>query len=120
MARYIQFATQDGVAILVEVDEEEVTPPQGVAKAGLLPKRPSQAVASAAATFEEAVRSAVRRNVLAVSEAVGNLSKPPSEVELVFGLKATGEIGNIALAKAGGEANLSVKLTWKAAEQRGE
>lgn len=101
MAGYIEFPTSDGRTMLVEVEEEEATPPQGVSKAGLLPNRPSQAVASATVTFEEAVESAVRRNVLAVSEAVAKLTEAPSEIELVFGLKATGEIGNIALAKVG-------------------
>jgi hypothetical protein len=117
MARYIEFAGEEGDTILVEVDEEEVTPPAGVEKAGLLGRRPSGSVADAAATFEEAVQRAVRRNVLAVSNAVKNLPARPSEVELVFGLKATGEIGNIAIAKVGSEANLSIKLTWKAAER---
>jgi len=33
-------------------------------------------------------------------------------VELSFGLKATGELGNIAIAKASGEANFTIRLLW--------
>ena len=116
MARYIEFPTDDGGTILVEVEGEEVTPPAGVEKAGLLSRRPTGSVAEAAASFDDAVEQAVRRNVRAVSKAVEHLPSSPSEVELVFGLKATGEVGNIAIAKVGGEANLSIKLTWKTAE----
>jgi hypothetical protein len=35
-------------------------------------------------------------------------------LEISFSLKATGELGNVAVGKAGGEANYNVKLVWKA------
>jgi Trypsin-co-occurring domain 1 len=120
MARYIEFTDADDGKVLVEVEQEEVSPPAGVEKAGLLSRRkPSEAVADAAATFDDAVKRAVRSNVLAVSNAVTSLPKAPTEVELVFGLKATGELGNIAIARVGTEANLSIKLTWKVVESEG-
>jgi hypothetical protein len=34
-------------------------------------------------------------------------------MEISFGLKATGEAGNVAIGKAGSEANFTVKLVWK-------
>jgi NTP-dependent ternary system trypsin peptidase co-occuring protein len=37
----------------------------------------------------------------------------PEEVELTFGLKATGEAGNIAVAKVGGEATFEIRLLWR-------
>jgi hypothetical protein len=36
---------------------------------------------------------------------------------MTFGLKATGEVGNFAVAKACAEANYTVKLTWKREDQ---
>jgi Trypsin-co-occurring domain 1 len=43
---------------------------------------------------------------------VSRLARAPTEVEVTFGLKATGEVGNIAIAKAGAEANIEVRLKW--------
>jgi hypothetical protein len=44
---------------------------------------------------------------------VKDISDRPDEVEVTFGLKATGEVGSFAVAKANAEANYKVKLTWK-------
>jgi hypothetical protein len=114
MDRYVEFGTETGDAILIEVDASEVTPGPGVEKAGLLDRGEERAVARAQESFETAISSAVRRSVAALSEAIGSLPRAPEEIELTFGIKATGEIGNIAIAKAGGEANFTVRLAWKA------
>ncbi|MCP2727594.1 hypothetical protein [Limnofasciculus baicalensis] len=64
MARYIEFTTdtENGEAILVEVDKEEVSPPQGLVKAGIKDKLQCT-VAIAQKTFSEAVKSAIKMNV---------------------------------------------------------
>ena len=36
--------------------------------------------------------------------------------EVGFGLKVTGEVGNVAVARAGGEANYDVKFIWSELE----
>ncbi len=112
MSSYVEFATASGDRVLVEVDSDEVVTTAGVEKAGLRRNPAVGAVASAESTFEEAVASTVSRSVDALSRAVSELSPAPTEVELTFGLKATGEIGNIAIAKAGGEASFTVRLLW--------
>jgi len=38
-------------------------------------------------------------------------------MEVTFGLKATGELGNFAVAKASAEASYTVTLTWKRKEE---
>jgi glutamate mutase epsilon subunit len=113
MTRYLEFATGDGESVLVEVDDDEIVPPPGIEKAGLVSKRVGDTVATAAATFEEAIARAVRRNVEALDAAVLALPNAPTELELTFALKATGEVGNLAIAKVGGEANFTVRLAWK-------
>ena len=116
MARYIQFMTSDGSPILVEVDEAEVAPQRGVVKAGLKERvqdTAGAAVAMAQAAFEEALERVVRHNAQAFIQSVRSIPAPPSEVEITFGLKVTGEVGNVAICKAGGEANYTVKLSWK-------
>jgi len=110
MADYIQFTTEDGATILVEAVREETVEP-GIVKAGLK-EQAEKAVAQAQATFEQGLEI-VRHNATAFIKKVRSLSDPPDEVEMAFGLKATGELGNFAIAKAGAEANYTVKLTWK-------
>ncbi len=47
-----------------------------------------------------------------VSAATQALAAPPSEVEVAFGIKLDAEAGAL-IAKAGVEASISVKLTWR-------
>jgi hypothetical protein len=110
MAQYIQFVTADGSTILVEVTEEETYQP-GVVKAGL-GEKVQEAVVEAKATFEDGME-VIHRVARAFIKKIRSLTDPPDEVEITFGLKATGELGNFAVAKAGAEANYEVTLTWK-------
>lgn len=110
MAQYIQFQTDDGSTILVEVEEAE-SYQAGVVKAGLR-GAVQEAVTQAQTTFEDGLE-VVRRNAAAFIKKVRSLSDPPDEVEVTFGLKATGELGNFAVARAGAEANYTVTLKWK-------
>jgi hypothetical protein len=112
MTQYIQFATEDGSSILVEVEEEEVSPPPGLVKAGLQDKL-KQTVGTAQSTFSETINTTIKHNVNAFIESVQCLSEPPTEMEVTFGLKMTGEVGNVAVCKGSGEVNYGVKLVWK-------
>ena len=111
MANYIQYTTSDGSTVLVEVESEEVSPPDGMVKAGVA-DTVQKTVAQAQATFEGALDRVVRQNAQALIQSVRNLAEPPSELEVTFGLKATGEVGNIAIARGGGEANFTIRLLW--------
>ncbi|MDY7079747.1 MAG: CU044_2847 family protein [Chloroflexota bacterium] len=115
MAHYIQFTTKDGSTILVEAAEEETYQP-GVVKAGLKEKT-QEAVSQAKTSFEDGLE-VIRHNADGFIEKVRGLSDPPDEVEVAFGLKATGELGNFAVAKAGAEASYTVTLTWKREEKK--
>lgn len=116
MTSYVQFNTSDGSLILMEVEKAEVTPERGVVKVGLQEKvqeTVGTAVAVAQLTFEEAVERVVRYNAQAFIQSVRNMTTLPSEMEISFGLKATGELSNVAIGKIGGEANYSIKMVWK-------
>ena len=114
MSNYIQFETDssDSPQILIEVEEEEVAPTDGLVKVGVRDALKG-AVATAQNTFSTAIKTAIRQNVQVFMEAVNELPDPPTEVEISFGLKATGEAGNVAIGKLGGEVNYTVKLAWK-------
>lgn len=119
MEKYIQFTTVSGHTILVEADLDEVKTSQGVVKVGLKDKI-KDAVGVAEETFDEAVKRIVHDNATALLHAVGELPERPDEIEISFGLKATGEIGNFAVAKAGGEASYSIKLVWTQKSDAGQ
>jgi hypothetical protein len=111
VSSYIQYTTADGSTLLVEVEEEEVSSPEGMVKAGVADTI-QKSVAQAQATFEGAIDRVVRQNAQLLIESVRNLQEPPHELEVTFGLKATGEVGNIAIARGGGEANFTVRFLW--------
>ena len=117
MSEYIQFAAAQGGVVLIEVDDRETTASRGVVKAGLK-SRAEETIALARTTFEEAVQRTIQSNVRAFLGAIGDLEEAPSEAEMSFSLKATGELGNLAIGKLGGEANYSIKLVWKRSADR--
>jgi hypothetical protein len=110
---YVEFPTdEEGVMVLVEVDGEELQAP-AVQKAGLFRKSGATSVVTATVNFDVAVRRVVGQNVRALTEAVKKLAIPPDHIELKFGLRATGEVGNLAMGKVGGDASIEVTLAWK-------
>lgn len=111
MPSYIAFDNPDGTRTLVEV-EEAVTAPGAPVKAGL-GTMVGDAVRVANTSLQEALAAAIRSNAEALHRGVQEIAPPPAELEVSFALKATGELGNVAVGKAGGEANYSVKLVWK-------
>jgi Trypsin-co-occurring domain 1 len=112
MARYIQFRTRDQGTILVEANVEEIEQSEGMVKAGISDKL-HQNVVQVQTVFQDAVVQAIRQNVEALVSSVKELSEGINHVEMAFGLKVTGEIGNVAVAKAGGEANITITVTWE-------
>jgi len=104
MSRYLEFSLPDGSTVLIESDEAG----GGVVKAGRL----GEVAERARETFEQAVENA-RKAALVILDKVRGLHDSPDEVEVTFGLKASGELKTLVVAKAGIEASYSVKLTWK-------
>ena len=115
MAKYIQFEAETGGdhTVLVEVDEEELSSAEeGLVKVGVKDVL-HNTVAVARETFSTAIQHAIHYNVQGLADAIQSLPQPPTEAEISFGLKITGEAGNVAVGKAGGEVNYTVKLIWK-------
>ncbi|WP_406091068.1 CU044_2847 family protein [Streptomyces sp. NBC_01013] len=102
MAALMQFTTDSGETVTVEVDRH--TP------GAQLVARDGHALARAERTFDEAlqgIRSAAE-SALAVFRD-GTLK--PDGVELEFGVKITAEAGAV-IAKSALEGHLTVKLSW--------
>ena len=49
----------------------------------------------------------------AFSASLANSDPKPANVEINFGLEASGEAGNFIISKISGKSNFSVKMTWK-------
>jgi len=111
MKRLIEFPLDGGGSIVVEVDEP--MPDSGVVRAA----RPGEIAAKAAQTFEDALES-IKPAASAIVAKLRNLSDPPDEMEVEFGLKMTAAAGAV-VAAAGAEANYKVTLKWQR-ERQGE
>src|SRR5829696_300713 len=116
MPSYIEFETEDGRTVLVEVEEQEVRSRGGVSKAGLKEVKDwvQTHIARASTKLDEAVQNAVKENVRPFVKTAQDLAKETEavEMEVTFGLVMTGEVGNVAVGKAGAQSNYTVKLKW--------
>ena len=83
MTQYMQFPTEDGGTILVEVDvEEEKT--EGLVKAGRAEKVKATIV-KVRDSFESTMMETVRRNAEAFIKTMQTISNPPAEAAFAFG-----------------------------------
>ena len=112
MAQYIQYQTKDGDVIWIQIGGGEGESQSGVVKAGRLGEKVQDAVLEAQICFEDAMNT-VKHSAETIIEKIKGLSDRPDEVEVTFGLKAAGELGNMAIGNVGGEANYTVTLKWK-------
>jgi hypothetical protein len=106
--RLVKYEFESGESILVEVDAEEL----GASADDLVPAAsPGEVIAKAEQSFDQAL-GAIRNVASSVATQVRNLTDPPHEASIEFGITLTGGV-NAVLASAGSEATLTVTLTWK-------
>lgn len=103
MTIYFEYELDNGTVILVEGNDEQ----GGVVKASS-----GGEIIRVGGKFAEALES-VKRSARLLREKLDDLIA--DEIEVKFGLKATGEVGNsfFAIGKLGTEANYEVTLKWK-------
>jgi hypothetical protein len=106
MKRLIEFPLESGGTIVVETDEPVAG---GVGRAG----RDGEIAEKAANTFESTL-DRLQPLTGALIDRLQDLARQPDQIEVQFGVKLSGSLGAI-IASASGEANYSVKLTWKRA-----
>ena len=78
-----------------------------------------EATIQAGQSFDAAVENIRKSAELLVSK-LRAISAPPDEMSVSFGLKASGDLGNLAIGKVGAEANYAVTLKWKKEEKKPE
>jgi hypothetical protein len=107
--RAIEFATESGETVLVEVED------RGAPEGPMRGSRGGDIAGKAARTFEQALAS-IKPAAEAVVAAVTTLTEKPDQVQVTFGLKLTATIAMIAAT--GAEGNFAVTLTWKRDDDR--
>jgi hypothetical protein len=106
MSQLAKFPLKNGGFLAVEVDGAD-SPGSRVMRGS-----PSADVlAEASDTFEAALEK-VRSAAEGILDQLRSLAQPPDEVAVEFGVKMNAETGAI-IAKASGEANFKINLTWK-------
>ena len=105
MKRLVEFPLEDGTTVLVESDEQESKGPlvRGVAAVTITEK--------AEQTFETAL-SRIKPAAAAVIAKLRDLSDPPEQVGIEFGIKLGAKAGAF-ITSADAEATFKITLTWK-------
>ena len=103
MKRTVEFATDSGETVLVEIEDR-------AAEETMRGYRGGEIAGKAARTFEQALAT-IKPAAEAVVSTVTALSEKPDEIQVTFGLKLTASVAMIA--STGAEGNFEVTLTWK-------
>src|SRR5262249_32743554 len=106
MPRLAKFPLKDGGFLAVETNSADVLPDRVMRGSS-----PGGTVATASDTFEAALGK-VRSAAEGILHQLRSLAQPPDSVGVEFGVKMNAETGAI-IAKASGEANFKISLSWK-------
>ena len=113
MASYVKFELEDGTVVYVESTDT----PKGASgfPLGTRGDHPSE---QAAVSFEKSIQSVRKMAAALIKEMREGFVQSPDEVQVNFGLKASGEIGSLIVARGGMEANYNVMLRWASEEKK--
>ena len=106
MADYYSYTLEDGTILMIESGEAT---PKGTLRSTSygIPEDTQERLQQ---DFEKAL-GGVKKSLKSLQAVFDEAS--PDELEVTFGIKAAGEAGNFAIAKASAEVNYQVKTVWK-------
>ncbi len=104
MKKIVEFPTENGASMLVEIEDSE--------KGGLVKASRSDAVIVKAQQSLEKSLEKVKPAAQFIILQLRKLHDAPSEIQVTFGLKLSADAGAV-LASAGAEANYTVTLKWE-------
>jgi len=105
---YLTFELDDGTKVYIEASDMPKNSP------GLLPAGRGEGSEKTAVIFEKQVAGVVKMATAMMNEFRAGMGEPPSDVDIAFGLKASGELGGLVISRVGGEASFSVSVRWRA------
>jgi hypothetical protein len=109
MTKYLEFPLENGGTILIESSDEPEKGGAGFTRAGN--EAVKEVAIKAGQTFDASIEN-IRKSADLLVQKLLSLSERPDEMTVNFSLKATGELGNLAIGSVGAEANYSVSLKW--------
>ena len=110
MKRLVEFPTEDGGFILVEVDDDLRFGSGPTLRGG-----PASMVIEKAQITYEAALDKIKGAAEVIITKMRALSDSPDEISVEFGIKLSADIGAI-LASTSAEAQFTLQLTWKRGE----
>jgi hypothetical protein len=112
MKQFIQVKAGGGSGIILEINEDIATVQPGVKKAGLQ-NTIDQLFMESKIPYEE-VFKIIRTSAEVFSNQLKNITDAPDEVEMSFGISASGKLGGrfVISAETSGNTNFEVKLKW--------
>jgi len=108
MKRLVEFPSEDGGSILVEVDDNG---PSSGSGGTLRSARPAEMIERAQVTYEEAF-DRIKPATETIVARMRLLPDPPDEIFVEFGIKLSAAAGAI-LASASADAQFTLRLTWR-------
>jgi len=108
MKRLVEFPSDSGDPIVVEVEDIELAGGGGTTRRGL---SPSGVIDRAQTSFEDALEKAQPMASGLVSK-LRSIADSPDEVQVEFGLSLSANAGAILVAGASAGANYKVTLKW--------
>ncbi len=106
MASFVKFKLDDGTIVYVEATDI----PKG--SSGLIPGSREHAE-QAAISFDQSVTTIRKMAVTLMENLRSGFEEEPDELGVSFGIKASGELGDLVVARGGMEANYNVSLRWR-------
>ncbi len=116
--RYVEFPLEDGGSILIETPDVQEKVQSGFVKSGQSDAA-REAALPASRSFDASVENVRKAAELLVSK-LRTITAPPDEMTVSFGLKASGDLGSLAIGKVGAESNYAVTLKWKKEERKSD
>jgi hypothetical protein len=116
--RYIEFPLENGGSILIETPDLQEKIQSGFVK-GAQAEAAKEAAIQAGQSFDASVENVRKAADLLVGK-LRALSTPPDDMSVSFGLKASADLGNLAIGKVGAEANYAVTLRWRKEDKKPE
>lgn len=111
MATYVKFQLEDGTIVYVETADS----PKG--SSGLIPAGRGEHAEPAVTSFDKSIEAIRKMAGVMIKNLREGFTNEPDEVQVNFGLKASGDLGNLFVARGGAEANYNVMLRWRKAEE---
>ena len=105
---YLTFELEDGTKVFIEASDVQKTTP------GLIPSGRGEGNEKAPIHFEQQVSGVKKMAAALVRQFREGMEEEPSDVDISFGMKASGELGGLLVSRSGGDASFSITLRWHA------